>query len=78
LESWSRQRGWTKSHAIRVAVRVLTRGPAADPLLEASGMIDGLPANLSAEMDRYLEQTFVAPKTRRPRREERARSRVRR
>jgi hypothetical protein len=60
LEAWARERGWTKSQAIRVAVRALTRTPADDPLLGLSGDIDGLPADLSANFQRYLDETFVA------------------
>ena len=60
LEAWARERGWTKSQAIRAAVRVLTRQPADDPLLELSGDIDGLPADLSANFHRHLNETFVA------------------
>jgi hypothetical protein len=60
LEAWARERGWTKSQAIRAAVRALTRRPAEDPLLELSGDIDGLPADLSQNFDRYLDETFVA------------------
>ena len=60
LEAWTRERGWTKSQAIRAAVRALTRRPSKDPLLELSGDIDGLPADLSASFDRYLNETFVA------------------
>jgi hypothetical protein len=60
LDAWARQRGWTKSQAIRVAVRALTRQPADDPLLQLSGDIDGLPADLSASFQRYLDETFVA------------------
>lgn len=60
LEAWVRERGWTKSQAIRVAVRALTRKPADDPLLGLSGDIDGLPADLSASFQRYLDETFVA------------------
>lgn len=60
LEAWARERGWTKSQAIRAAVRALTRRPAEDPLLELSGDIDGLPADLSEHFDRYLAETFVA------------------
>jgi hypothetical protein len=60
LEAWARERGWTKSQAIRVAIRALTRKPADDPLLGLSGDIDGLPADLSANFQRYLEETFVA------------------
>ena len=60
LETWARERGWTKSQAVRAAVRALTRRPASDPLLELSGDIDGLPADLSHNFDRYLNETFVA------------------
>ncbi len=60
LETWARERGWTKSQAIRVAVRALTRRSAQDPLLELSGDIDGLPADLSQNFHRYLDETFVA------------------
>jgi hypothetical protein len=60
LEAWARERGWTKSQAIRVAIRALTRKPADDPLLGLSGDIDGLPADLSANFQRYLDETFVA------------------
>jgi len=74
LDAWARERGWTKSQAIRVAVRALTRRPADDPLLELSGDIDGLPADLSANLDRYLDETFVA-EPRAPYRARRRRSR---
>lgn len=60
LEAFARERGWTKSQAIRAAVRALTRQPASDPLLELSGDIDGLPPDLSREFDRYLNETYVA------------------
>ena len=59
LEAWARERGWTKSQAVRAAVRALTRKPVGDPLLELSGDIDGLPADLSASFRRYLDETFV-------------------
>jgi len=59
LEAWARARGWTKSEAVRAAVRALTRGREAHPLLAASGMIDGLPPDASARFDEYLDQTFV-------------------
>jgi hypothetical protein len=79
LDAWARERGWTKSQAIRAAVRALTRRPAEDPLLELSGDIDGLPADLSRNLDRYLDETFVAepPAPYRARRR-RARTTVRR
>ena len=60
FDAWARERGWTKSQAIRVAVRALTRKPVDDPLLGLSGDIDGLPADLSANFHRHLDQTFVA------------------
>ena len=60
LEAFARERGWTKSQAIRTAVRALTKKPASDPVLELSGDIDGLPANLSSDFDRHLNETFVA------------------
>ncbi len=60
LDQWSKQRGWTKSQAIRVALRVLTGGDDTDPLLSASGMIHGLPKNMSSQIDRALQETFVA------------------
>jgi Arc/MetJ-type ribon-helix-helix transcriptional regulator len=67
LESWSRRRGWNKSQAVRAAVRALTRSQDGngDDLLAARGMIDGLPKDLSARFDHYLEGTYVA-KTPRP------------
>lgn len=63
LDEWARKRGWTKSQTIRAAVRALIRADAddrADPLLAASGMIDGLPPDLSARFDEHLSATFVA------------------
>lgn len=60
LDAWVRERGWTKSQAVRAAVRALTRRPAEDPLLDLSGDIDGLPPDLSENFDRYLNETFVA------------------
>jgi hypothetical protein len=62
LEEFARGHGWTKSQAVRLAIRALTRPKAADPLLAASGMIDGLPEDLSEQFDRYLEETYVAEK----------------
>jgi ribbon-helix-helix CopG family protein len=61
LEAWARSRGWTKSQTIRAAVRALIRSEhVGDPLLSASGMIDALPADLSARFDEHLDATFVA------------------
>jgi len=79
LEAWSRERGWTKSQAVRAAVRAMTRKERTDPLLNASGMIDGLPADLSANFDRHLEETFVVTTpSSRPRGKASSRSRIRR
>jgi hypothetical protein len=63
LEAFARARGWTKSHAIRAAIRALTRDAKGDPLLELSGDIDGLPPDLSSNFHRYLDETFVAEPT---------------
>lgn len=60
LGAWARKRGWSKSQAVRAAIRALTRPPGEDPLLAASGMIEGLPEDLSARVDEYLEESFVA------------------
>ena len=60
LDTWARERGWTKSQAIRAAIRALTRRPARDPILELSGDIDGLPADVSVNFTRYLNETYVA------------------
>jgi hypothetical protein len=80
LERWARSRGWTKSQAIRAAIRALTRPASTDPLLDASGMIDDLPADLSSRFDQYLEETFVAktPARQKPRTRRAPHKRVRR
>ena len=62
LDAWARERGWTKSQAVRIAIRALTHPREKNPLLRASGMIEGLPEDLSARIDHYLEETFVAEK----------------
>ncbi len=62
LDDWARKRGWTKSHAVRMAIRAVTRARDEDPLLRACGMIEGLPEDLSGHIDEYLEETFVAEK----------------
>ena len=78
LDAWARERGWTKSQAVRAAIRVLTRPPAQDPLLEASGMIEGLPPDMSERFDHYLNETFNAKEPQaRYRARKRARSRLR-
>jgi len=60
LDAWARERGCTKSQAVRLAVRALTSPPATDPILELSGMFQGLPADLSERFHHYLAETFVA------------------
>jgi len=72
LDAWARERGWTKSQAVRVAIRALTRRPVEDPLLELSSDLDGLPEDLSVNFERYVNETYVAEpsasyRTRRPR-----------
>ena len=62
LETCARTRRWTKSQVVRAALRMFTRGRETDPLLGASGMIDGLPTDGSERFDDYLQQTFVAEK----------------
>lgn len=64
LDGWARARGWTKSQALRAAIRALVRSdgdPRESPLLALSGMVaDGLPSDLSENFDRYLSETYVA------------------
>ena len=60
LAAWASERGWTKSQAVRAAIRALTRVPGEDPLLSASGMIEGLPYDCSGRFDHYLEETYIA------------------
>lgn len=60
LETWATARGWTKSQAVRTAIRALTRSHTEDPLTALAGMIDGLPEDLSESFDRYLNETYVA------------------
>jgi hypothetical protein len=60
LDKWASERGWSKSQAVRAALRALTHVPEEDPILSASGMIDALPEDLSEHLDRYLQETFVA------------------
>ena len=62
LDKWASERGWSKSQAVRIALRALTRIPEEDPILSASGMIDELPQDLSEHFDHYLQETFIAKK----------------
>lgn len=75
LEAWAHERGWTKSQAIRAAVRAVTRRPADDPLLDLSGDIVGLPADLSEHFGRYLDEA-TATESPAPYRARRRRSRM--
>ena len=68
LEGWSREHGLNKSQAVRAAVRALTRSADGDSLLAASGIVDGLPKDLSARFDHYLRETYVAKTSRSARR----------
>ena len=77
LDEWTRARGWTKADAIRAAIRSLTQSTHDDPLLSASGMIQGLPRDCSTQLERYLEESFRA-KTLVRRRGRRARKALRR
>jgi hypothetical protein len=62
LEEWSRSNGMTKSDAVRLAVRALTRRRTVqDPVMSLSGMLhDDLPADVAERFDRFLQETFVA------------------
>jgi hypothetical protein len=59
LESWSRERGWTKSQAVRAALGAFMR-IGSDPVLGLSGIVARLPPNASENLDSYLEEGFVA------------------
>jgi hypothetical protein len=58
LEAWAKRRGWTKSEAIRAAVRALVR-PDEDPILSLSGIAKGLPSDASVNFNKYFAETFV-------------------
>jgi hypothetical protein len=60
LQEWARERGWTKSQAVRFALRAATRQATGDPLIDAAGMVDGLPADASERVDHYLAEIYVA------------------
>ena len=78
LAAWSRAHGLTKSQAIRALIRAATRQSSDDePLLGLSGAIHGLPRDLAAQIDRYLEETHRAQAPRAARRR-RSVARVRR
>ncbi|HKY37174.1 MAG TPA: CopG family transcriptional regulator [Polyangiaceae bacterium] len=77
LDALAKSYGWTKSEAVRVAIRALTRPLAPDSILKLSGMVRGLPAGLASEVSRYLGETFDA-KTPRSKSHRSRRPRVRR
>ena len=58
--------------------RDLIKPKGLDPLLDASGMIEGLPRKLSAQLDRHLNQTYVIKTPPSRGRRKTARARVRR
>ena len=61
LESWATSRGWSKSQAVRAAIRALTADDEQDPLLSLSGMVqDILPEDCSEQFDRCMRETYVA------------------
>ncbi len=62
LEAWARERGMTKSDAVRMAIRALTSSRSTeDAVLSLSGILrDDLPADVAENFDRYLQETFVA------------------
>jgi hypothetical protein len=61
LEAWAKARKWSLSRAVRVALKALTQiGKEEDPLLAASGMIEGLPHDFSDRVESYLSSTYVA------------------
>jgi hypothetical protein len=62
LESWSQRRGWTKSQTIRFAIRAITSDGG---IMGASGMIEGLPEDLSENLHAYLAEAHVASPKRR-------------
>jgi hypothetical protein len=55
LDAWARERGWTKSQAVCMAIDAVMRVRNEDPLLRACGMIEGLPEDLSRRVDDYLQ-----------------------
>ena len=59
LDAWAHARGWTKSQAIRAAIRALTKPAASDPVLSLSGIIYDLPADCSTHFDRHLDRKSV-------------------
>jgi hypothetical protein len=59
LEEWAADHGWTKSQAIRAAIRALTRPKEEDPILSLSGTIQDLSPDLSDRFSEAIAETFV-------------------
>jgi len=79
LEAWAREKGWTKSQAVRFALRAATHQPIGDPLLDAAGMVEGLPPDASERIHHYLEESYVAESpSKYTKSDDRKRTRVRR
>jgi hypothetical protein len=79
LEAWAKQHGWTKSQAVRQAIRLATKSATQDPILDLVGVFDGWPSDVSSRVDHYLNQADLAErKTKSPKRPARSRAAVRR
>jgi hypothetical protein len=79
LELWAKEHGLTKSQAVRQAIRLATKTPAQDPILDLIGVFDGWPSDVSSRVDHYLNQADLAErKTKSSRRPARSRAAVRR
>jgi hypothetical protein len=79
LELWAKEHGLTKSQAVRQAIRLATKAPAQDPILDLIGVFDGWPSDVSSRVDHYLNQADLAErKTKSPKRPARSRAAVRR
>jgi hypothetical protein len=78
LDTFAKRHGWTKSHAVREAIRLAARNDGDDPLLDLVGLFDG-PRDLSTNHDHYLNEAFIADKQAKPQaRRRRSRATVRR
>jgi hypothetical protein len=60
LDVWAKAHGWTKSQAVRQAIRLATKRPTDDPILDLIGAFDGFPADASTRVDHYLNQADLA------------------
>jgi hypothetical protein len=79
LDAWAKEHGWTKSQAVREAIRLATKASVQDPILDLVGIFDGWPRDASSRVDHYLNQADLAErKTKSPSRPARSRAAVRR